>query len=175
MNTQRFNYYRLFYIIALGLLPKLSFASDNFIEISQSVNSDTLDKVQLVGLYGYVEHNHDANVYAGIQVASYDAATTLDTGSTALIIFGVERPAPISPFAEIGTDLLGLLVHEDEDEICNSENSCEIDFYFRIGLRAPLSQQLSLGIYHQRIVFGDFHSELEGGHSFTGVSLGMYF
>lgn len=144
-------------------------------EISQSVNSDTLDKAQLAGIYGYIEHNRGENVYAGIQVASFDTLTTFDHGSTVLIILGVELQTPISPFVEIGTDLLGFLILENEDEICDSENNCDIDFSFRFGLRARISQQLRLGIYHEYIDFGSFHSQLEGEHKFTGISLGMFF
>lgn len=150
----------------------------SFIELTKSGHSKTLDDVYTFGLYSSITGRSKLRFYAGMQFMEFEQQTPGEDSSSLKILIGQTFGQTLSPFYEIGTDLYGLLTLLDNDretKTCTDEQQCSIDFYFRIGLRVNFSDNLILGIFHENIDFGDFHSSLTGEHRYVGASLGFEF
>lgn len=152
--------------------------NDSFIEFTQSTSSDTLDRVSTIGLYSNFGKFHSLLSYGGVQVAQFRNADIRDDHSVMRIFAGQAIKGAISPFFEVGTDLYGFLVmlsdNNNRDE-CKDDRKCTVDAYFRFGVRINLFKQYKLGIFHENISFGDFHTHLKGEHNYTGASLSFNF
>ncbi len=155
--------------------------SDNekaFVELTKSSYSRTLDDVYSFGLYSAVSGNRKTKIYAGMQFTEFTQTIPGEDRSAIKILIGQSFGQTLAPFYEIGTDfygLLSLLNNNLETDNCIDNQQCAIDFYFRIGLRIRLSNNLMLGIFHENINFGDFHTSLSGEHRYVGGSVGIEF
>lgn len=153
-------------------------ADYNIVEITQSLNSKTFEQINTIGLYSSFSKKHGETSYGGIQIAFYEHTSNLERDSVVRVFFGQKIEGLISPFFEIGTDLFGFLValsDNNNEQSCKEDRECAIDIFFRVGIRIKLSRTNTLGIFHENIDFGDFHSSLTGEHNYTGVSIGFKF
>lgn len=149
-----------------------------FVELTKSSYSRTLDDVYSFGLYSAVSGNRKTKIYAGMQFTEFTQTIPGEDHSVIKILLGQSFGQSFAPFYEIGTDfygLLSLLNNDLETDNCSGDQQCAIDFYFRIGLRIRLSDNLMLGIFHENIDFGDFHTSLSGEHRYVGGSVGFEF
>lgn len=150
----------------------------SFIELTRSSRSQTLDDVYSFGLYSAISGSEKTRIYAGMQFMEFEQTIAGSDSSALKILLGQTFGQTFAPFYEIGTDLYGLLslLNNDlETDNCTEEQNCAIDFYFRIGLRIKFNDSLILGIFHENIDFGDFHSSLSGEHRYVGASMGFEF
>jgi len=155
-----------------------SMAENSLMEATQSTSSKTFDQISTLSLYSSLGKKHGETSYGGIQLATYKHKSSLERDSVVRIILGQTIEGFISPFFEVGTDFYGFLVllsNNDKNRACKENGACAIDAFFRIGIRIELNRHNSLGIFHENIDFGDFHSNLVGEHSYTGASLGFKF
>lgn len=149
-----------------------------FVELTKSSYSRTLDDVYSFGLYSATSGNRKTNIYAGMQFTEFTQTIPGEDSSAIKILIGQSFGQSIAPFYEIGTDFYGLLSlfnNDLETDNCIDNQQCAIDFYFRIGLRIKLNDNLMLGIFHENIDFGDFHTSLSGEHRYVGGSVGFEF
>lgn len=170
----------LLIIFAITLTYENALASNerSFIELTKSSHSETLNDVYTFGLYSAITGKSKLRFYAGMQFMEFEQQTPGEDSSTIKILIGQTFGRTIAPFYEIGTDLFGFLLlldNNSESGTCFDEHQCELDFYFRIGMRINLNDNLMLGLFHENVDFGDFHSSLTGEHRYVGASLGFQF
>jgi hypothetical protein len=171
------------YLLAILAIFAITFSDNskaeyNLFEVTRSTNSKTFDQISTIGFYSTLGKKHGETSYGGVQLAFYEHTSNLETDSIARIIFGQKIEGLISPFFEVGTDLYGFLVilsDSDNRQNCKDNRECTIDVFFRVGIRIKIYKQHTLGIFHENIDFGDFHSNLVGEHNYTGASLGFNF
>ena len=169
--------------IILTLILAVSFENNaqarnekSFVELAASSHSKTLDDVYSFGLYSSITGSSKISTYAGMQFMEFEQTTPGEDSSAIKILIGQTFGQTFSPFYEIGTDFFGLFYLLDNDkEACTTDQQCAIDVYFRIGVRIKLNDNLMLGLFHENVDFGDFHSSLSGEHRYIGSSLGFEF
>ncbi len=150
----------------------------SFIELTKSHHSETLNNVYSFGLYSPVTNKSKIRFYAGMQFMEFEQQIPGEDSSVIKVLIGQTFGQTFLPFYEIGTDLFGLLSlfnNNNETKACTDDQQCAIDVYFRIGLRINLNDNLVIGMFHENIDFGDFHSSLSGEHRYVGASLGFQF
>ncbi|MCW8924614.1 MAG: hypothetical protein OQK69_13460 [Gammaproteobacteria bacterium] len=165
-------------MIAFAFSRQAQANNETVIEISKSSRSETLGDIYSFGLHSSLTDNSGASIYAGIQFMTFDNNDINSIDSTLKIFFGQSFGKTVAPFYEIGTDLYGFLTLLDNDrqtDTCTEEHQCAIDFFFKIGLKINLGDNLILGIFHENIDFGAFHTSLSGEHRYVGSSLGIKF
>ncbi|MDT8452464.1 MAG: hypothetical protein RQ936_06945 [Gammaproteobacteria bacterium] len=166
-------------ILLMGFAGQLHSGNEKaFVELTKSSYSRSLDDVYSFGLYSAISGNRKTKFYAGMQFMEFTQTIPGEDRSAVKILFGQRFGQTFAPFYEIGTDfygLLSLLNNDLETNNCTDNQRCAIDFYFRIGMRIKLSDNLMLGIFHENIDFGDFHTSLSGEHRYVGGSLGFEF
>jgi hypothetical protein len=163
------------YVFSSSCIAEYSLA-----EVTRSTNTKTFNQINTIGLYSTLGTKHGETSYGGIQVAFYEHTHTsnVEKDSVVRIFFGQNIDGLISPFFEIGTDLYGFLValsDHDNSQNCKDNKECAIDVFFRLGIRIKINKKNTLGIFHENIDFGDFHTNLVGEHSYTGASFGFNF
>jgi len=152
--------------------------NDSVIEISKSRRSETLGDIYTFGLYSNITGNSSSNIYAGMNILFLDNNDLNKTDSALKIYLGQSFGKTLAAFYEIGTDLYGLLTlldNDNETHSCTEEQRCAIDFFFKIGVKINFGDNLVLGIFHENIDFGAFHTNLSGEHRYIGSSLGIKF
>ncbi|MDH5612260.1 MAG: hypothetical protein OEY66_07380 [Gammaproteobacteria bacterium] len=150
----------------------------SFVELTASNHSKTLNDVYSFGLYSSITGSSKLRTYAGVQFMEFEQATPGENSSAIKILIGQTFGQTFSPFYEVGTDVFGLfylLDNNKETDTCSTDQQCAIDFYFRIGVRIKLNENLILGLFHENIDFGDFHASLSGEHRYVGSSFGFEF
>lgn len=166
-------------ILLVGFAGQAHSANEKaFVELTKSSYSRTLEDVYSFGLYSAVSGNRKTKIYAGMQFTEFTQTIPGEDHSAIKILLGQSFGQTFAPFYEIGTDfygLLSLLNNDLETNNCTDNQQCAIDFYFRIGLRMRLSDNLMFGIFHENINFGDFHTSLSGEHRYVGGSVGFEF
>lgn len=170
----------LLIIFAITLTHENALASNerSFIELTKSSHSETLNNVYTFGLYSAITGKSKLRFYAGMQFMEFEQQTPGEDSSVIKVLIGQTFGQSVAPYYEIGTDLFGFLTlfnNNKESDSCTEEQQCAIDFYFRIGLRINLDDNLMLGLFHENVDFGDFHSSLTGEHRYVGASLGFQF
>ncbi|MDH5711331.1 MAG: hypothetical protein OEZ15_06665 [Gammaproteobacteria bacterium] len=149
----------------------------SFVELTKSSKSETLDDIYTFGLYATLTGDSQLSIYSGVQFMEIESDNLGLNNSVIKIFIGQSFGEIFSPFYEIGTDLYGLLSlldNNNDREACAEEQQCAVDFFFRIGLRINMGKVM-IGIYHENIDFGDFHSSLSGEHRYTGSSIAFRF
>lgn len=147
-----------------------------FIEITKSSHSETLGEIHALGFYSPRDKN--SGLYVGMQIMLIENDALNKNNSTIKMFFGQQIGGRIAPFYEIGTDLYGFITLFDnsrQTHTCTADQQCAIDLFFRIGLRLKLSENITLGIFHENIDFGDFHENLSGEHRYVGSSFSLSF
>lgn len=153
-------------------------AEYNLIEFTHATTANVFEKVSTIGLHSTLGRRHGEESYGGIQISYYEHIDSTIRDSVVRVFFGQSIEGLISPFFEVGTDLFGFLTalsNNNNDQNCQDGRDCSIDLFFRVGARVRLHNRFTLGIFHENIDFGNYHSNLEGEHNYTGASLGFKF
>ena len=172
----------LFFVLinsALLITTKTCFAIGNSgsIEYSNSINTATFHSIKTISLLTQGQPSQGDIVYAGLRYSNYELSDQSDSSGIFHVLMGATMRGTFAPFVEIGTDILGLfLLNEDLDEesVCGNEQ-CDIDKFLKAGIRIQFQNGLSLGVFHEWISFDDHRIHLVGNHNYTGMSLGYAF
>ena len=172
----------LFFVLissALLITTKTCFAIDNSgaIEYSNSINTATFHSIKTISLLTRGQPSRGDIVYAGLRYSSYELSDQSDSSGIFHVLMGATMRGTFAPFMEIGTDILGLFLLDeelDEESVCGNEQ-CDIDKFLKAGIRIQLQNGLSLGVFHEWISFDDHRIRLVGNHNYTGMSLGYAF
>lgn len=169
-----------FFITALTLflfsLNNCYATKTNYIEFTQSIDSITFDSIKTVGLFFRKRIKNGGFVYGGLQFSNFEFLNSSTTSGIFRVIFGTTTNGTIAPFAEIGTNIIGILIISSDNQTnCGNENRCRIDGIFKAGLRIHIQNTFTLGLFHEIISFDGNHSLLRGDHNYTGVGIGYLF
>ena len=165
-------------ILSITFSQQAQADNDSVIEISKSRRSETLGDIYTFGLHSNITGDSSSNIYAGMSILFLDNNNLNKNDSAIKIYFGQSFGKTLAPFYEIGTDLYGLLTlfnNDNETHSCTEEQQCAIDLFFKIGIKINFGDNLVLGIFHENIDFGAFHTNLSGEHRYVGSSLGFKF
>ncbi|MCK5002819.1 MAG: hypothetical protein KAS57_07320 [Gammaproteobacteria bacterium] len=164
--------------LMLSFYHQASANEGSFIELTKSRHSETLGDIYTFGIYSTLAGNSATKIYSGLQLMELEYDDLGTYNSTIKVFFGQAFGHTFAPFYEIGTDLYGLLTLLDNDKethSCTADRECAIDFFFRLGIRINLGDNLSIGVFHENIDFGDFHTSLSGEHQYVGSSIAFRF
>ena len=169
-------------IVILGsniALSNYAIASDDEgIEISKSSLSETLGDIYTLGLFAPLTSKKYPNLHGGFQIIFFEKNNLGENDFTLKFYAGQEFGNTVALFYEAGTDFYGLITllsDNKETHNCTNEQRCAIDTFLRIGLRIKLGNNLTLGVFHENIDFGDFHKNLSSEHRYVGSSIGFKF
>jgi len=166
----------LLFLLSLTISPVQAGKESSLVEISHSSVSDTLESVTTYSLYSSPSRNLGDALYVGVQLASFKTSSTANRESLVRIVSGIIIPGRFSPYMEIGTDFVGLiLLTDNQEKDCSTDHNCGIDAHFRGGIRFLVTRELHIGVFHEVISFGDFHDNLKGDHNYTGASVSFSF
>jgi len=150
--------------------------TDSRIELSHSTVSNTFESVTAIGLYSSLSKKRNTGAYVGIQIVAFEFSSTENSDAIFRFMIGGQYPGRISPFIEIGTDVIGIIIlADDQEKNCQDDSQCRVDVFAKVGIKLQISKELSIGIFHESLSFGDFHEKLNGDHSYTGGSLSIHF
>ena len=166
--------YKYAYLIAFGLLlSPPAHSANSFIEYSKMTHSSTLGDVNTLGFYTIFDHEQYVQSYAGIDLALFEIGAATNSHMSTRVLVGISGVGAIAPYADIGTGLLDILFRGNSSQNCDQQNNCDPDFYFRAGVRANVSQHITIGVFYEGVRFGNTQTELTGSHGYTGVNIGV--
>jgi len=163
-----------FACLTFGLLfASQAYSANSFIEYSKMTHSSTLRDVNTLGFYTIFDREHYVQSYAGIDLALFEIGDVSNSHISTRLLIGISGVGTIAPYADIGTGLLDILFGGNNSQDCNQDNNCDPDFYFRAGVRANITNHVSIGVFYEGVRFGNTQTELTGSHGYTGVNIGV--
>ena len=165
-------------IIVFLLSPSLGISkrNNNFIEYTHSLDVSTFHSIKSIGLFAAGKTKRNEVLYGGLQLSQFVLKNNNISSNLYSVLIGVALEGKISPFIEVGTDLLGLFIAGNKEQAnCSEDDYCNNDGFFKIGVRFSINKEFALGIYNQSIAFGQHHSRLKDDHNYTGASLAYSF
>lgn len=166
-------------LVAAPLLASRSSSAaegSGFFEYTQSLNTSTFKKITTIGAFSRGRLSRGELVYGGLQFSHFELKNSVNTSSLYRVLVGATTTGKVSPFIEIGTDILGLFTAGNNNQTnCGNGNHCRIDGFLKVGIRIHLQYAYTLGVFHESIAFSDNHSLLKGDHDYTGMSIGYNF
>lgn len=173
MNTRQS---ALFLVLLFVVLT--SHARDSgYIEYSTRLLSNTVDTMQSIAISSPVNARRAGpNIYGSIELIWYRFAGDDNTLFNARVAMGLSNHWRLAPFVEIGTNLVDFLTLWSDNSLRDcTETPCDPDIDIKAGVRWRINKQASLGVYYQRINFGDYNAILIGNHSLAGATIGWLF
>ncbi len=150
-------------------------ADKGHIEYTALLNSDTMHNMQSFSSYSKVLDNSSIQMYGGLELVWYQLNPADDFEFNPRVFIGATTGDTIAAFAEVGSNLVGLLEYFNGESRDCTQVDCTPDFSIKTGMRIRIYSQFSISLFYQRINFGDFHDRLTGNHRLYGASIGLHY
>ncbi len=147
------------------------------IEYSTLIQSDSMQDLHSFSAYSPLQarRQRSLSIYAGMELVWYQLTGQQDYIFNTRIFLGVTGRQRLSPFAELGSNLVNLIVFDEHEGRNCSNDSCDPDIDIKLGLKYRLNTHFSAGFFYQGIHFGNFHDRLTGNHNVVGAFFGLHF